>query len=265
MSVESLTRANLRQAVFCARSPIVHGDAGERMLRRLEEGLGRGTLRGQVAWAQEGEPSGFVLYYPIEAAPIEMGGEGFYAIQCLFVQPGGWRQGVGRTLVEAAIGDAQEQGASGLAVEAFSFPPDEEGFEFMPQNFFLKMGFQEVASRGPGALLFLPLRPEAKAPCYLEASFSPPSGGDRLRIDLLNCERCCVSVANCEMVKQVAEDYSDRVEIREHDQNSRQAVLEKGMAIGIFMDGELAFYGPPITEEQAREELERRLVQRASG
>ncbi|MFQ5925683.1 MAG: GNAT family N-acetyltransferase [Dehalococcoidia bacterium] len=265
MPVESLTRANLRQAIFCVHSPFVHGDAGERMLRRLEEWLGRGTLRGQVAWTQEGEPSGFVLYYPIEAAPMEMGGEGFYAIQCLFVQPGGWGQGVGRALVEAAIRDAQKQGASGLAVEGFSFPPDEEGFEFMPQNFFRKMGFREVASGGPAALLFLPLGPEAKAPSYLEASFTPPAGGDRLRIDLLNCERCCVSVSNCEAVKQVAGDYSDRVEIHEHDQNSRQAVLEKGMAIGIFMDGELAFYGPPITEEQAREEMERRLTQRASG
>lgn len=265
MSVESITRANLRQAVFCAYEPTIYGDAGERMLRRLKEWLERGVLRGQVAWAQEGEPSGFVLYYPIETAPIEMGGEGFYALQCLFVKPGGWRQGVGRALVEAAVRDAREQGASGLAAEGFDFPPDEQGFEFMPKSFFLKMGFQEVAPGGLGTLLFLPLRPEAKAPSYLEASFTPPAGGDRLRIDLLNCESCHVNVANCEIVKQVARDYSDRVEIHEHDQNSRQAVLEKGMSIGILMDGELAFYGPPITEEQAREELERRLAQRASG
>lgn len=258
MRVESLSAGNLRRAVFCAQ-----GEAGERMLLRLEKWLQDGVLRGQVVWSDEGEVNGFVLYYPIATSPMEMEGEDFYAIQCLFVQPGRGRQGIGRALIEAAAQDARERRVNGLAVEGMSFPPDESGFEFMPKAFFMEMGFEEVASQGPGSLLFLPLRAGATPPSYPKGAFLPPSGTDKLRIDLLNCDRCWVGIANCDIVRGVAQEHADQVEVHEHDQNSRDAVLEKGMAIGIFLDGQLAFFGPPITEEQAKEEIERRLAQRS--
>ena len=257
MRTEALSRQNLRPGVFCAS-----GEPGERMLRRLDEWLGQGILRGQVAFSDEGETIGFILYYPIERAPLEVAGESFYTIQCLFVAPPHMGKGVGQALIEASAADAQEQGASGLAAEGFSFPPDEGGFEFMPKGFFLDVGFEEVASQGPASLLFRALRPGATPPSYLQPSFTPPKGADRLRIDMFNCERCWVSIANCDIVRRQAQSYGDRVEVHEHDQNTREAVLEKGYVVGIWLDGELVFFGPPITEEQAREELERRLKER---
>lgn len=256
MRLEALSSRNLRQGVFCAR-----GEAGQRMLDRLEEWLGKGMLRGQVAFSDQGEAIGFILYYPIETAPMEVAGENFYAIQCLYVRPDQGKKGIGQMLVEAAVKDAQAQGVGGLGVEGFSFPA-QGGFEFMPKAFFLDVGFKEVASRGPASLLFRAVRPGARPPSYLKESFQPPRGAKRLRLDLLNCERCWVSISNSDIVRRLARSHGDRVEVHEHDQNTRPAVLEKGLAVGIFLDGENVFFGPPITEEQAKVELERRLKER---
>jgi len=256
MRLEALSPQNLRQGVFCAR-----GEAGQRMLNRLEEWLKKGILRGQVAFSDQGEAVGFILYYPIETAPMEMAGENIYAIQCVYVRPDQGKKGLGQKLVEAALKDARAHGVGGLAVEGFSFPA-QGGFEFMPKAFFLDVGFTEIASRGPASLLFRAVRGRARRPSHLKASFQPPRGAKRLRIDLLNCERCWVGISNCDIVRRLAESYGDRVEVHEHDQNTRTAVLRRGMAVGIFLDGENVFFGPPITEEQAKEELERRLKER---
>lgn len=257
MRLEALSSRNLRQGVFCAR-----GEAGQTMLDRLEEWLKEGILRGQVAFSDQGEAIGFILYYPIETAPMDVAGENFYAIQCVYVRPDQGKKGIGQKLVEAAVKDAQAQAVGGLAVEGFSFP-SQGGFEFMPKAFFLDVGFKKVASRGPASLLFRAVRPGAKPPSYLKGAFQPPRGAKRLRLDLLNCERCWVGISNSDIVRRLARSYGDRVEVHEHDQNTRPAVLEKGLAVGIFLDGENVFLGPPITEEQAKTELERRLKERS--
>lgn len=259
MRIEPLTSDNVRGGVFCAR-----GEAGDKMLDQHILWIRDGVLRGQVAFSDDGQPIGFILYYPIASAPLEMEGEGFYAMQCLYVRPDQGGQGVGRDLIEAAARDARAHNASGLAVEGFSFPMEESAFEFMPKSFFLAMGFQEAATQGPGTLLFLSVRADAQPPRYLAASFQLPPGADRLRIDLLNCHRCFVGIRNNDVVRRVAEEYGALVELVEHDQNQRQAVLEKGMAVGIFIEGETAFFGGPITKEQVRQEIEGRLAQRAS-
>ena len=253
MHLVALSPRNLRRGVFCAR-----GEAGNKMLDRLEGWLKKGILRGQVALSDQGEAIGFILYYPIDTAPLEVAGENFYAIQCVYVRPDQGKKGIGQKLVEAAAKDAEAQGVGGLAVEGFSFPT-QGGFEFMPKAFFLDVGFKEVASRGPASLLFKAVRPGARPPSYLKESFRPPMGAKGLRIDLLNCDRCWVGISNNDIVRRLAKSYGDRVEVHEHDQNTRPAVLEKGQAVGIFLDGENVFFGPPITEEQAKAELEQRL------
>src|SRR5690349_7281205 len=100
--IEPLSTENLRDGIFCP-----HGEpTGESMYEQLDAWLSGEMLRGQVARNELDGFDGFILYYPVEAAPIEVLGEGFYVIQCVFVRPEAVGMGVGSMLVDAAIQDA---------------------------------------------------------------------------------------------------------------------------------------------------------------
>ncbi len=72
MRIEQLSVENLREGVFCAKGK----PHGEDMYRQLEAWLDGAMLRGQVARTDDGQPAGFVLYYPIEQAPLDVEGSG---------------------------------------------------------------------------------------------------------------------------------------------------------------------------------------------
>ncbi len=258
MRLQILSPKNVASAVFCAR-----GEFGPQMHRQQQAWLEEGVLRGQVAQTDGGQTAGFILYYPIEKAPLEMVGEGFYAMQCLYVDPAQAGQGVGQGLIQAALADAKANGATGLAAEGFQLPPEETaGFDFMPKGFFVAQGFQEVVTRGSGSLLFLPVLSGAPPPDYLTPRFEPEVARHRLRVDLFLNGRCFAELENCAALRRAADSLGPRVALFEHDQNRREAVLEMGLAVGVMIDGELIPPGPPLSEEAARAELLRRLTQK---
>lgn len=245
MKIERLSVENLREGVFCG-----HGQTGEReMWDQLEAWLRGDILRGQIARADDGQVAGFILYYPIENAPLDVSGDGLYMVQCVFVKPEHWGKGIGRALIESAISDASSSGASGIAVEGFS-DVRRGTFDYMPSSFFDHMDMEPGESRGSGTLYFRPLQDDAEPPHYLQPGFEPPAGVDRIRIDILDCRRCFVRVKNRELVRSVlSEVEANKPALVIHNQNERAAIVDKGMSSGIFIDGKLTFFSGPITED----------------
>ena len=144
------------------------------MYAQLEAWLEGDVLRGQIAREDDGLVSGFVLYYPIERAPLDVTGEGLYMVQCVTVKPEFRGRGVGRALVESALSDARANGASGLAVEAFRGERRGE-WEYMPSTFFDHMGLAPGPSRGSATLYYKRFGKSKSAPAYLDPKFSPPA------------------------------------------------------------------------------------------
>lgn len=253
MQIERLDTSNLRDGVFCC-----HGKPGpEPMYEQMEAWLDGNLLRGQIARADDGKVAGFVLYYPIENAPMDVEGEGLYMVQCIFVKPEYQKAGVGRALIETAMADARANGASGLAAEGYSGRM-KAGFEYKPGAFFAHMGMTSSDTRGQGTLYYVGMKENARPPKYLEPNYKPSQQiQPKIKVELLDCRRCYTFVNNRSVVEAVLEHVgSDKVDLVVHDQNHRQAILDKGMSTGVFIDGKLTFFDGPISEDAVMDALE---------
>jgi len=251
--IDKLDTSNLRDGVFCA-----HGKTRpDAMYDQMEAWLDGNLLRGQIARADDGEIAGFVLYYPIEHAPLDIDGKGLYLIQCIFVKPKYQKSGIGRSLFQASIADAQANGATGLAVEGFS-EREKDGFEYKPGAFFAHMGMTPSDTRGQGMLYYVGFKEEVEPPHYLEPNFKPrPTATPKIKVDILDCRRCYTFVNNRNLVKAVLEQAGrEKFEVEVHDQNHREAIVDKGMSTGVFIDGKLTFFEGPISEDDVWNAIE---------
>lgn len=252
MNIERLSTDNLREGIFCAReSP--HADE---IFGQMEAWLDGNMLRGLLARTADGEPAGFILYYPIEHAPIDVEGEGLYVAHCIHVRPEAQGRGIGRALIEAAIADARDSGASGLAVEGFN--RDGRGvFSFVPGDFLKHVGLIESESRGAGTLYYAAIRDDVEKPRYMMPSRPLSRSTAKVRIDVFDCRNCRIGVENRELVKSVLQRVeSDKYELVVTDYSTRQAVADRGMPSGVFVDGALTFFRGPISEDDVLNALE---------
>lgn len=250
MRIDRLSTENLREGVFCAGGK----PHGEEMYDQLEAWLEGEQLRGQIAREENGDVTGFVLYYPIEQAPLDVDGEGIYVVQCLYVKPDYQHKGIGRALIESALADARECGATGIAAEGIQ--QDEES-ELKPGAFFGHIGMSAVDTRDSGTLYFVSFDESAQPPRYLQPNTEMPKTSPKLKIDILDCRRCYVGISKRELVKTVLEDIdNNNIDLEVHDQNTRQAILDKGMSSGIFIDGRLSFFGKRMSEEDVWRAIE---------
>ena len=252
MTIEPLSVSNLREGVFCAKGK----PHGEDMYQQLEAWIEGKALRGQVARSEQGKPVGFVLYFPIEEAPLDISGEGLYVVQCVYVRPGYQHKGIGRALIEAALCDAQVGGATGLAVEGFR-QQKPGNFDYLPGSFFQHIGLSPGESRGSATLYYVSFDEDAPAPRYMEPRPIDRQERYRVRIDLFDCRNCYRSMDNSSVVKAVARSLGEeRVRLVVHDQNTRQAVADKGVSHGMFVDGALTYFQGPISEDDVLTAIE---------
>jgi GNAT superfamily N-acetyltransferase len=223
----------LREGVFCA-----HGKPhGEEMWGQLEAWLRGDLLRGQIAREDDGDVAGFVIYHPIEQAPIEVTGEGLYMLQCLYVRQESQGKGVGKALIESALSDASGAGAWGLAAETWA-PGAFGGIDHMPSTFFQHMGMTAGEARGPATLYYTAFRDSVRAPRYIEPRLEPHDDPTTVRIDILDCRRCHIGMSNRDIVTAVVTQATKGdLKVHVHDQNTRQAIVDKGMSSGVFIDG----------------------------
>jgi GNAT superfamily N-acetyltransferase len=244
MKIERLSVENLREGIYCP-----HGKKrNEEVYTKMEAWLAGDVLRGQIARTDDGQPIGFIIYGPAERMPVDVDGGALYMVQCLFVKPEYQGNNVGRTLIEAALADATEMGAPGLAAQGMSQCPDATG-DFIPGSFFTHIGMTAGDTRGKASLYFACGNSQTDPPRYLDRKFIPPADDQKVRVDVLDCGLCYTAVTNREIVKQVAEQLGGEVSLVLHDQSTREAVVDKGMSSGVFIDGKLTFFEGHVTEQ----------------
>lgn len=242
MIIEQLCMDNLREGVFCPNGTRFtdewHG--------QLEAWLDGGILRGQIAKDDNGETMGFVLYYPIEKVPMEVGGDGLYMVQCIQVKPSHDKGAVAKILIESAIADARTSGAAGIVAEGVR---EENPSGHVSATFLDNLGLHRGESRGYATLYYVVFNDESQEPRYLPPRFDPIDTETKLRVDIMDCRLCYVGIHNRETVMQAVER-SDckKVEVVVHDQSTREAVIDKGFSSGVFIDGKLTYFRGPVTE-----------------
>lgn len=243
MNIEQLSMDNLREGVFCpAGSQFSHEWHGQ-----LEAWLDGGMLRGQIARDDDGEAIGFVLYYPIEKAPMEIGGDGLYMVQCMQVKPSHDKGAVAKLLIESAIADARSSGISGIVAEGLT--QEEPTHGHVTATFLDNMGLTRGESRGFATLYYVVFSEDTDRPRYLPSRLDPPSDRTKLRVDIMDCRLCYVGIHNRETVLQaVQRSKSEDVDVVVHNTSTREAVIDKGFSSGVFVDGKLTFFRWPVTE-----------------
>jgi hypothetical protein len=251
MRIEQLRMDNLREGIHCgAGMPFADEWYGQ-----LEAWLDGGMLRGQIARTDDGEAVGFVLYYPIEKVPMEIDGDGLYMVQCLQVKPPHDKGTVARLLIESAIADARESGATGIVTEGLA--KREPLHDHVTATLLESLGLIKGQSRGFATIYYLVFEAGVEEPRYMPAQFVPPEGRSKLRVDIMDCRLCYVGIHNRQTVMQVVErSASDRAEVVVHDQNTREAVLDKGYSSGVFIDGKLTYFRGPVTEDEVMQAIE---------
>ncbi len=174
---------------------------------------------------QEGKPTGFIEYMPVEKAPYPIEGENLAVIMCFHWASRGQddeHQTVEKELLEAAI-DKMKSDFEGAAAIAWDHPV----------HFTIKMfedvGFSEVDSQDYISLMWMPFDPKGKKPELLGPNFEPEDllEKGRLTVELGYSNRCPYSINDHEKVKKaVSELDDDRIVFRAHRIDTKKEAVK---------------------------------------
>ncbi len=233
-------------ASFCyrhpERTPEYHVGDEERFQEGYRRRAGylwtmlRKSARAQIAY-QGSRPVGFIEYYPIEIANLEVDGPDVMAIWCVNVREDWRRQGIGSRLIQSCLDDSRALGRKGVAVTTW------DPF-WMPRGVFDRHGFLDVGPAGQGGRVLFKSFEEVEPPRWVERepAFQPAPG--KIALDIYHTDRCPIHWRNNLLIRDVAEEFGGVVEVREHATDDRADMLRHGTACRVYLNGTLIAAGP---------------------
>jgi GNAT superfamily N-acetyltransferase len=203
----------------------------------------------------DSRPVGRLEISPVEAAPVPLRGRNARVIRCIWVIEKAAGLGLGRRLLELALGSVEAQ-----TVAVLTYP------DWMPPAFFEKFGFRQVQRHGeatvlvrsmqrvdesarndPAELNGSPAAPETAGISYVPVKPELQVSPDFVRVDAVYTPRCPWRIVNVRQRLATARDLSDRVMTYEHRLNSREDALRLGEEY-TYVDGQ-PLYGGPVSKE----------------
>ena len=222
--------------------------AAERRLEWLKDQIREGRMAVKVAINGDGKPLGFMHLIPIEFPTSGMVGRDLMVIPCLtlnykrvYAKERG--TGVGRVLVEAGEQEARSRGLKGLAVRAY-----EGDFWFMPSGFFEKLGFTRVEA----SEIWVRRWAETDAPSLRPSQYRYVPVPGKVVIDYFWSPFCLTVCQEIDTIRQVAEEFGDRVVLREYRADDPDIAARYGMGRALFINGERRDWGYAAPEEDLR-------------
>jgi len=206
----------------------------KRKAKFLEDKLKRGG-RAKIAY-RDNNVLGFIEYYPIEIAPMEIVGKDLMVIFCMDVKEK--RKGIGRSLLNACLEDSRKLGRKGVVVTCA------DDF-WMAQSFFQKYGFTEVA-KGEYMSMLLKKFEEVENPNWFQGSFEPKLQEGKIVVSIFQNDRCPTIWRNAEVVRRVAEEFKEYVVINEYDTNRRENTVKYKEVGAIYVNKRCVVGGPPL-------------------
>lgn len=254
VEVRDLTEKNVGDiATFCSPRGVKNEfflEGEKRKKKFLLEKLKRGG-RAKIAY-KENKPVGFVEYYPIEDAPLNVVGRDIMIIPCMNVKVNERKKGTGDKLIRACVEDAKNMGKKGVAVQATEWQ------DFMPKTFFEKYGFANVTKSGPINIFMIQFE-EVENPCWLTLLHKQKLVKGKLIIDIFHNDQCPFDWQNSERVKKIAREFGDHAVVNDFDTNKRENILKYGTLGATIVNDEYLGSGPPLSEEEIRKAFQERL------
>lgn len=210
----------------------------------MSQNLGR-YVEGYHLQLSDGRVIGHLYFAPSENALIPYEVEpGVAVMYCEWVQQLYQKQGYGRYLYDTFVEEMRQSGFKGILVEA----TDVEGQ--MHLDHYLPRGFSVIHALGHERLLYQPLSQETVHFRPLQARIKPRSG-DPVEILILSGYMCPYEAATLIHLRQVAQEFSSRVNLR-HQSLTPESLQLYGAARGIFINGRQKLTGGE-TEEAVRQ------------
>jgi GNAT superfamily N-acetyltransferase len=178
-------------------------------------------------------PKGLIEYLPIESALEPVKGEKSLFIDCVWVLPPFWHQGVGEMLLERVVEKAKSYGG----VSVLAYDGDKwfgYSFDYMPVSFFKKSGFKEIARDGSRVLLHLDLG-AGEFPSLICPKCKAFEKGDRAMMDIFYNSQCPWSGWMVDRIKQGMRKYDAAVNAIKTD--DRRVIEKYGLSRGVCING----------------------------
>ncbi len=192
-------------------------------------------------------PIGFIDYLPIEYIPDPVEGNDIFFLNCIYVQRAYQGKGYGRMLLLAMEEEAKKK-KKGVGVLAWDHP-----HWFMPASYFLNLGYEEVTRRGIEVLLWKKFA-KIKAPSFIVGKYKPQLVSGKLLVEVFFSGRCPHNSVIVERVKNVCEEFYNKVEFRKISTEDFKVAKKLGTSFGIFFNGKRKLFGAP-TEDEIRGNL----------
>lgn len=207
------------------------------------------------------EHIGFAYGIPIERSSWGPLGHHLMVIPCLYVVKKGTSHGAGKALIASIETDAKVGGNHGVTITAYRDLPGAEWF--MPASFFELLGYTSIESRGREILLWKPFIPDAVPPHFLQPHyvFEPIDG--TVVVDLFWNVFCQTSVIEAQRVREVCQEFGNRVLLREFRAEDREVLLQYQISRAIYVNGEEIGWGYEAPKEGVRDAIERALLSEA--
>jgi GNAT superfamily N-acetyltransferase len=203
----------------------------------------------------KGEPVGFIHCLPIELDTWGMSGRDLMTVPCLtlnyksvYEQKRG--TGYGRALMQAAEEEAKKAGKKGIAILCY-----DNDFWFMPLSFFRKLGYQEI-HRDKDTVIVWKDFGGAQPPRLHKSKFIPQKLSDKIAVDVIWNPMCLTSIAERANVREVCEEYGDKVVLREFNAGDVDFLKKYEISRGLFFNGTSKCWGYEAPKEEVRKVIE---------
>lgn len=160
------------------------------------------------------------------------------------------KKGVGKKLLTSAEEEALRQGFKGLVTIGYY-----HSHWFMPAAFFEKCGFKVIKHKNEKAILWKVYDPTVKEPIMLTPNYHFKYNSGKVTIDLFWNTFCPTSYIEAQRVREVAEEFSDKIVLNEYCADDRRIILCYQISRGIFVNGNEVWYGHEAPKDGIRKAI----------
>lgn len=189
---------------------------------------------------EDDKPVGRVEVRPLEESFAAIEGESLYFIPCINILPEAQKKGYGKALMERVFEATEDR--KGLVTWTID--------DWMPKEFFQRMGFEVVQRQGLAYLLLKKHQEDAQA-SWFSSTFTPRHEPDKVNVEVVMNYECPYMIANYRQLMAKAQELSERVEVTEYLLRERGDIERYG-EMNFYLDGEAPFMGPGKEEDLER-------------
>lgn len=178
-----------------------------------------------------GEVVGQVTALPLEHSPVELSGDGFWYIPCVWMVPKSASPLLGERLIGSIVEDLEGKvpGIVTLSSELW----------MNHRSFLERFGFVEVAKlrRVSNEVDVMALRFDGDAPALRIIERNPPAGAAP-RLDMFYSSHCPVHVATAYRLSKEQRLLAKRIQLVVHNTSDRAIIERHGYSFALILNGE---------------------------